>query len=107
MNSPLSGDRNMLTTRSEGATLHGTCTIYGGENYSWDESVGSSFLRLNKGANVIRGRPEAPARDVVSIESSVVLDTPIRQESQAWRLPDCRSCTAEVGGPHRMTIHRQ
>jgi hypothetical protein len=53
------------------------------KNYSWDESFGLSFLRLNKGANVIR------------------------QESQVWRLPDCGSCAAEVGGLHRMTIHPQ
>jgi hypothetical protein len=57
-----------LAARLDGATLHRICTIYGEACYSWDESVGLSFLRLNKGASVIRGRPEAPARDVVSIE---------------------------------------
>jgi hypothetical protein len=38
------------------------------KNYSWDESFGLSFLRLNKGANVIRGRPEAPARERRAID---------------------------------------
>jgi hypothetical protein len=75
MNSPLSGDSNLLAARSDGAMLHGTCTIYGGENYSWDESVGLSFLRLNKGANVIRGGPEASAPERRVHRSSVGNDS--------------------------------
>jgi hypothetical protein len=76
MNSPLSGDSNILATRSDGATLHRSCTIYGGTYYSWDESVGLSFLRLNKGANVVRGRPEAPVRERRVHRSSVALESP-------------------------------
>ena len=72
MNSPLSGGSNILAARPDGATLHRSCTIYGGAHYSWDESFGLSFLRLNKGANVIRGRPEAPARERRVHRSSVV-----------------------------------
>jgi hypothetical protein len=45
----------MLSARSDSAALHKSCTIYGEAYYSWDESFGLSFLRLNKGANVIRG----------------------------------------------------
>jgi hypothetical protein len=74
MNSPLSGDSNMLTARMDGATLHRNCTIYGGGCYLWDESVGLSFLRLNKGANVIRGTPEAPAAERRVHRSSLVLE---------------------------------
>jgi hypothetical protein len=75
MNSPLSGNSNILPARSDGATLHRTCTIYGEAYYSWDESFGLSFLRLNKGANVIRGRPEAPARERRVHRSSVMLES--------------------------------
>jgi hypothetical protein len=75
MNSPLSEDSNTFAARSDGATLHRTCTIYGEAYYSWDESFGLSFLRLNKGANVIRGRPEAPARERRVHRSSVMLES--------------------------------
>ena len=65
MNSPLSEGSNKLAARSDGATLHRICTIYGGENYSWDESVGLSFLRLNTGRNCRVG--DADVAGVLSV----------------------------------------
>lgn len=42
MNSLLSGDGNILAAHADGATLHRTCTIYGGETIHGTKSVGLS-----------------------------------------------------------------
>jgi hypothetical protein len=49
MNSPLSRDRNMLTTRSYGAMLHRTCTIYGGEKLFMGRKLWVEFSPAQQG----------------------------------------------------------